>query len=127
MKLKMFEVIELSNLYNSIKDDKMPLRTAYKFATLMRQLDTELKFYQSKFAEIVEEYGQKDERGGYVLTGNGDSIAILPGKENECNTKLTELRNLEVEVKEITFTIDELASFNFSISELTCLLPLIEE
>lgn len=127
MKMKMFEVIELSNLYNSIKDDKMPLRTAYKFATLMRQLDTELKFYQSKFAEIVDEYGQKDGQGGYVLTENGDSIAILPGKENECNTKLMDLRNLEVEIAGVTFTIDELASFNFSISELTCLLPLIKE
>lgn len=127
MKMKMFEIIELSNLYGSIKDDKMPLKTAYKFATLMRQLDTELKFYQSKFTEIVEEYGQKDEQGSYVLTEKGDSIAILPGKENECNTKLMELRNLEVEVKEVTFTIDELADFNLSISELTCLLPLIEE
>lgn len=127
MKMKMFEVIELSNLYNSIKDDKMPLRTAYKFATLMRQLDAELKFYQSKFAEIVDEYGQKDEQGGYVLTENGNSIAILPGKENECNTKLMDLRNLEVEITGVTFTIDELASFNFSISELTCLLPLIKE
>ena len=127
MKMKMFEVIELSNLYNSIKDDKMPLRTAYKFATLMRQLDTELKFYQSKFAEIVDEYGQKDEQGGYVLTENGSSIAILPGKENECNTKLMDLRNLEVEITGVTFTIDELASFNLSISELTCLLPLIKE
>lgn len=127
MKMKMFEVIELSNLYNSIKDDKMPLRTAYKFATLMRQLDAELKFYQSKFAEIVDEYGQKDEQGGYVLTENGNSIAILPGKENECNTKLMDLRNLEVEITGVTFTIDELASFNLSISELTCLLPLIKE
>lgn len=125
--MKMFEVIELSNLYNSIKDNKMPLKTAYKFTTLMRKAETELKFYQSEFAKIVEEYGQKDEAGQYIFSEDGQSITILPGKEAECNERLLELRNLDVEVDNISFTIDELENFNLTIAELNCLMPLIKE
>lgn len=125
--MKMFEVIELSNLYNSIKDNKMPLKTAYKFTTLMRKAEIELKFYQSEFTKIVEEYGQKDEAGQYIFSEDGQSITILPGKEAECNERLLELRNLDVEVGDISFTIDELENFNLTIVELNCLMPLIKE
>ena len=125
--MKMFEIIELSNLYSSIKDNKMPLKTAYKFTTLMRKAEAELKFYQSEFAKIVEEYGQKDDAGQYIFSEDGQSISILPGKESECNERLLELRNLDVEVDNISFTIDELESFNLTIAELNCLMPLIKE
>ena len=124
--MKMYEVLELSNLYNSISNIKLPLKTTYKFTRLMRRADEEIAFYQEKFREIVEEYGVK-ENGEYKLTSDGQSIAIIPGKENECNTKIAELRNLEVPIENIKFSIEELEGIDISISELSCLMSLIEE
>ena len=124
--MKMFEVLELQKLYNSIANIKLPLKTTYKFARLMRRAEEELAFYQKKFREIVEEYGVK-ENGEYKLTPDGQSIAIIPGKEVECNTKLAELRNLDVLIDGIKFTIEELEGIDVSISELSCLMSLIEE
>ena len=124
--MKMFEVLELQKLYNSIANIKLPLKTTYKFARLMKRAEEELAFYQEKFREIVEEYGVK-ENGQYKLTPDGQSIAIIPGKEVECNTKLAELRNLDVLIDGIKFTIEELEGIDVSISELSCLMSLIEE
>ena len=124
--MKMFEVLELQNLYNSIADIKLPLKTTYKFTRLMKRAEEELTFYQEKFREIVEEYGVK-ENGQYKLTPDGQSIAIIPGKEVECNTKLAELRNLDVLIDGIKFTIEELDGIDVSISELSCLMSLIED
>ena len=124
--MKMYEVLELSNLYNSISNIKLPLKTTYKFTRLMRRADEEIAFYQEKFREIVEEYGVK-EIGEYKLTSDGQSIAIIPGKEIECNTKIAELRNLEVPIENIKFSIEELEGIDISISELSCLMSLIEE
>lgn len=124
--MKMFEVLELQNLYNSIADIKLPLKTTYKFTRLMKRAEEELTFYQEKFREIVEEYGVK-ENGQYKLTPDGQSIAIIPGKEVECNTKLTELRNLDVLIDGIKFSIEELDGIDVSISELSCLMSLIED
>ena len=40
--MKMYEILELQNLYNSIKDVKLPLKTTYKFTRLMRRAEEEL-------------------------------------------------------------------------------------
>ena len=124
--MKMYEVLELQNLYNSISNIKLPLKTTYKFTRLMKRAEEELAFYQEKFREIVEEYGVK-ENGQYKLTPDGQSIAIIPGKEVECNTKLAELRNLDVLIDGIKFSIEELEGIDVSISELSCLMSLIED
>lgn len=124
--MKMYEVLELQNLYNSIANIKLPLKTTYKFTRLMKRAEEELTFYQEKFREIVEEYGVK-ENGQYKLTPDGQSIAIIPGKEVECNTKLAELRNLDVLIDGIKFSIEELEGIDVSISELSCLMSLIED
>ena len=124
--MKMYEILELPNLYNSIKDAKLPLKTTYKFARLMRRVEEELSFYQTKFSEIVKEYGVT-ENGQLKISPDGNSIAIIPGKENECNMKIQELRNLEVEISGITFTIEELTGLDISISEMASLMSLIEE
>ena len=124
--MKMFEVLELQNLYNSIANIKLPLKTTYKFTRLMKRAEEELTFYQEKFREIVEEYGVK-ENGQYKLTPDGQSIAIIPGKEVECNTKLAELRDLDVLIDGIKFSIEELDGIDVSISELSCLMSLIED
>ena len=124
--MKMYEVLELQNLYNSIANIKLPLKTTYKFTRLMRRAEEEISFYQEKFREIVEEYGVK-ENGEYKLTSDGQSIAIIPGKEVECNTKLAELRNLDIPIDDIKFSIEELEGIDVSISELSCLMSLIED
>ena len=124
--MKMYEILELPKLYESIKDVKMPLKTTYKFTKLLKQIEEELNFYQTKFGEIIEKYGVK-ENGQYKLTQDGSSVVIVPGKEIECNEKIYELRNLEVKIPEIKFTIEELSALDISISELACLIPLIED
>jgi hypothetical protein len=40
---------------------------------------------------------------------------------------LAELRDLDVEVNGIAFTLDELENFDLTINELNCLMPLIKE
>lgn len=124
--MKMYEVLDLQKLYASIANVKMPLKTTYKFTRLMKRAEEEISFYQEKFREIVEEYGVK-ENGEYKLTPDGQSIVIIAGKEIECNQRLAELRNLEVMIEDITFSVDELEGIDVSIQELSCLMSLIED
>jgi hypothetical protein len=124
--MKMYEVLDLQVLYNSIANIKLPLKTTYKFTRLMKRAEEEINFYQEKFREIIEEYGVK-ENGEYKLTPDGQSIVIISGKEVECNNKLAELRNLDVSIEGIKFTIEELEGIDVSIQELSCLMSLIEE
>ena len=124
--MKMYEFLELKGLYNTISEVKMPLRTTYKFTRLMRYAEEEIAFYQKKFQEIIEEFCEK-ENGEYKISEDGQSIAIIPEKLEECNQRITELRNLEVPIENIKFTIDELEKIDISISNLNCIMSLIEE
>ena len=124
--MKMYEVLDLQVLYKSIANTKLPLKTTYKFTRLMKRAEEEIVFYQEKFREIVEECGVK-ENGEYKLTPDGMSIEIIPGKEVDCNNKLAELRNLDVQIDGIKFSIEELEGIDVSISELSCLMSLIED
>ena len=89
--MKMYEILDLQALYANISNIKLPLKTTYKFARLMRRVEEEIAFYQKKFQEIIEEYGVR-ENGEYKLSPDGQSIIIIAGKENECNEIIIDLR-----------------------------------
>ena len=47
--MKMYEILDLQVLYNTIATIKLPLKTTYKFTRLMRRAEEEMSFYQQKF------------------------------------------------------------------------------
>ena len=127
MKLKMRQIIEFQNFYNNIKNTKLPLKTAYKLNKLFIQANEELSFYQQKFAEIINNFGKRDENGELVYSSDKTSIEIEEARRDECLQKIEELQNLEVDISGIDFTIEELEGFNLTISEVECLMPFIKE
>ena len=127
MKLKMNQIIEFQMFYNNIKNTKLPLKTAYKLNKLFIQINEELSFYQQKFTEIINEFGKRDENGELIYSSDRTSIEIMDGRRLECQQKIEELQNLEVNIQGIEFTTDELESLNLTISEVECLMPFIKE
>lgn len=127
MKLKMQQIIEFQKFYNNVKSTKLPLKTAYKLNKLFIQVNEELSFYQQKFAEIVNNFGKRDENGELVYSSDKTSIEIEEARRDECLQKIEELQNLEVDISGIDFTIEELEGFNLTISEVECLMPFIKE
>jgi hypothetical protein len=122
----MYEALGYSNLYTQIKDARLPLKTAYKFSKLTRLLEKEIAFYQEEFAKIIQTYAKKDSNGKPVYI-DGETIEIMAGKEAECADKVYELKNLEIQIDGISFTIEELENLNLSIEEISCIISLIED
>ena len=124
--MKMTELIQLPSLISKLRNRSLPIRTAYKFTKLANIVETEAIFYQEQFTKIIQDYGQQDENG-YVFSEDGSTIAIIPGKEEECKQKINELQSIEVEASGITFTLEELENLDLTMSELQILFPLITE
>ena len=127
MKIKMNQVVEFQKFYENIKNMKFPLKTAYKLNKLITQVNNEISFYQQKFSEIINEFGKRDENGEFIYSQDGSSIEIVEGRQTECQEKVNELQNLEAEIQDIFFTIDELDGLNLTLYEMNCLLPFIKE
>lgn len=124
--MKLYEILAIQGFYNLIKDAKLPIKTTYKLARLMRRVEEETQFYQTEFAKIVDEYGLK-ENGQLVYSDDMASIKIIEGKENECNSKIIELKNLEIDMSEFSFSIEEFDKLELSITDMYGILPLIND
>lgn len=127
MVLKMHQVLEFQSLYNEIKNQKMSIKTAYKFSKLASKLDAEIKFYQTKMQEILQKYGEKDEEGNFKLTENKEGIILKQEDIHKCQEETEELHNLEVEILGISFSLDELEGLDVTIQEMNVIMSLLEE
>ena len=103
----------------------MPVKTAYKFSKIDKIIKEEMEFYQNKINEIIECYGEKNNNGDYVILESG--IKIKEDFRVQCQQEIIELENLEIEIADIFFTLDELEIFQLSINELSILEQFIQE
>lgn len=124
--MKMYEALALQNFYASVQDKKMPIKTTYKLSRLAKRIEEEAQFYQKEFARIVDEYAQK-ENDSLVYSDDMTSIKIIPGKEEECNNKIIELKELEVDLTQFEFTLDEFDFLELTLAEMSSILPLIKD
>ena len=124
--MKMYEILAVQDFYPSVQDQKMPIKTIYKLTRLGRKIEEELEFYQKEFQKIINDYALK-ENGQLVYSDDLTSIRIIPGKEEECTKKITELRELEVSLDDFKFDIDEFENLNLTISQMSAILPFIKE
>lgn len=124
--MKMYEILNLQEFYNLIKDKKMPLKTTYKLSKLAHRIEKEIQFYSTEFQKIIEEYGKK-ENGAYVFSEDGSSIVIIPGREEECGKAIAELRNLEVDLSGFEFDIEEFDGLDITLNQMNTILPLIKD
>ena len=69
--MKMYQIINIKNLFDSVKDSTPPIKVAYKVSKLLSEINQEITFYQQKFSEIIAEFGKKDENGNYVYSKDG--------------------------------------------------------
>lgn len=127
MVLRMSQALEISALYQSVKDCKMPIKTAYKFNKLIRCLEEDLTFYQSQVTSLLNEYAARNASGEYEYSNNGTAIKIIEGKQQECNKKLSDLLDLRITIKDVAFELEELSEIELTVSQLDSLMPFIVE
>ena len=126
MKLKMYEITEFSTFFTKVKTQPLPFKTSYRLTLLSQEVDKHVSFYQENFRNILQEYGKKDENGNLVPTEDGQGIKLIEETMQEAYNKLTELRELEVELPDVKFAIEEFEKVELSPSEMLVIMPFIE-
>lgn len=108
MTTKMYNILNFDLFYNEVKDAKISLKTAFRLSKLVRAIEEHLTFYREKMQSFIRDYAEFDGEGNPIPLGNG--YKMKPGKEIECNEKVNELLELEVELPDISFSLDEFAN-----------------
>ena len=127
MQLKMQDILNFSSFYDSVKTQKITMKTAYHLAQLAKAIETELQFYREKLQNIITEYGEKDENGQPIAIENGGGIKLRPGSEQECVAAMQELQELEITLPDIKFNIKDFGDIELSVENVSAILPFMEE
>ena len=127
MTLKMYEIIDLPNILGKLKEQKLPFKTAYKTVLLTQEVQKHVDFYQETFRNLLMEYGKKDEQGNLVPTSDGQGVLLVEETMSEAYQKLGELRDLEVELPDTKFSVDDFGSIEISPEEMMVIMPFVCE
>ena len=126
--MKLGEVFQVLELRNKILEQKLPFKTSYKFARFFEELEREAKYFNDQVEKLVQQYGQRDDEGNFVLTSDNKGVQIQKDKSEECMAKFNELGQVEVDLYyEPKFSLDELDSLNLEMKYISWLMPYISE
>lgn len=127
MQLKMQEILGFASFYDTVKGQRLSMKTAYKLAQLAKAIDGELQFYREKLQAIVQEYAVLDDNGQPVPTDDGAGVKLRPGTETECYAAMYELQEVEVTLPDAKFHIDDFGDVELTTAEIGAVLPFIED
>lgn len=126
MTLKMYAITDFPSFYEKVKSQKLPFKTSYKIALLANEVQKHIDFYQENFRNLLMEYSKKDENGNPLPTEDGQGVLLVEETMNEAYTKLAELRELDVELPDTKFSVDDFGDIELSPEEMVIIMPFIE-
>lgn len=126
MTIKMYQIIDSPSIFEKLKSQKVPFKTAHKLTLLMQEIEKHISFYQEKFRELIMEYSKKDEEGNPVPTADGQGVQLIEETTEEAYQKLAELRDLDVELPDTKFSVDDFGNVEISADEIIMIMPFIE-
>ena len=102
MNIKFQDIINFNINSQRLTKGELPLTCAYKLTKISKILAEEADFYQTEFFKIVDEYGEKDEKGNIKYSEDGTVVLIEPSKQKEAQEKINNLNNYGRDVKFVT-------------------------
>lgn len=127
MNLKISQVMEFHTVYSTLKEQEMPIKLAYRLNQIEEICEKKVVFYETKMRDIITRYSEKDNDGNPVFLEDNKSIKISPEHVQECTKKIQELAELDVDLPDIKFTLDQLGELKLSVLEVKALMPFIDE
>lgn len=116
---------QLQALINRIKTKTFSIETQYKFLKLNKVLENERQIFQEQYTILIEQYSEKDKTGKVICNSTG-GIKIQADKIDECQLKINELDNMDIQFPDVYFSLDELSPLELTLEELMYLEPFIK-
>lgn len=126
MTQKMYQITDFPTFFTKVKSQKLSFKVSYKLTLLSKEIQTHIDFYEESFRNLLGEYAKKDENGNFVHTSDGQGVLLKEETTNEAYTKLAELRELDVELSDTKFSLDDFDGIEISPEEIMLIMPFIE-
>jgi hypothetical protein len=116
---------DLYILINKMGSNSKNIYVQYKILTLKKYLQNEYIIYQEQCKQL-QQFIETDENNQPIRNEHG-GVKIQDDKKNECIEMLNEINNIEIQIPDLYFSLDELEPLNLTFDELELLMPFIKE
>lgn len=114
----------LEKTINSLYQKEFDIYTQYKLLQILKIVKDEKQILTDQIASLMEQFGERDEKGDIILVEKG--FKIIPEKAQLCEEKYLELLKMKVQFPEIFFSLDELKGLHLTLEQLNLLEPFIK-
>lgn len=119
------KVVMIKEIIDQKLNKVFDIGTQYKFLQLYDYIENEIKIMKAQIRLIIDRYGERDENGELVVSG--EEVKIQPALMTQCQEDINNLYDYQVQMPDILFTIDELKDLELTLKDLIALKPFIKE
>ena len=123
--MKLSEIEKLYTTLKQLNEKEMPIKISYKFSKIFSQISTDFEFYSKKIQEILSKYGEKDEKGNFIVKDG-----MVPFQKDYVDLaikELDELNSIDITLPEYQFSLEELESLSLTPAQVSSLTNFIKE
>lgn len=120
------EMLDSVSALKNINEKKMPAKTAYQFARIIREIEKELNSFQDTRKKLIERFAKKDEDGKLIEDKEGN-VQIFPEKEKDFKKEADELMKSKIKINCERINLDDILDNEFSPAEIVELFKFIKE
>lgn len=124
--VKLLDIIDAVPVLRKLAESTFSGAIAFKIARLVKACEVELQTFEESRRKIIEEYGEKDEKGELKIFEN-QQIRVKEEYREKCAVSLNELLNTEVELNANKIPVDSLEQIDITPNELIKIEAFIEE
>lgn len=123
MLIKRKFIIPINLLFEAKSKLNFSIETQYKIIKIKKILINEIEIYKEQINSF-NDFFEKDENGNLIQNEKG--IKIKDNCIKECQQKIFELDNSEIQLPDLFFSLDELEPLNLTLEELELFEPFIK-
>ena len=120
------EMIDSIDVLKEINNKKMPAKTAYQFARIIREIEKELQSFQDARSKLIEHFGKKDDTGKLIEDENGN-IEIVLEKQEQFKKEIEDLMQSKIQINCEQINLEDILDNKFSPAEINKLFLFIKE
>ena len=120
MLIKRDTIKDIENVIQLLSDKKFDIKTQYKSIKINKALKQEEEIYNEQIRLNCQDFFERDENGNPLVNEDG-GYKIKKDRIQECYLMIDKMNNLEIQIPDIYFTLDELESLNLTLNELLIL------
>lgn len=126
IEVKLRDVINSAEVMRTLSTQQLKGKVAFRVARLLRELEKEFTLFNEKRADLIKEYGQKDENGELKTNENGDFM-LEPERAQEFYNMMDELLNTDLSINAEKIAFEDIENVEFTPTQILSIENFIEE